>query len=742
MARAVLILAALTAWPAAADPVSLTALATLALSSAVPAAGITIAGFTVSATAVTAAIGVAGALAGAVLTRALAPRTPSQARQKRSLAQVTSLPPYRFVYGETQVYLSPLAMHNDEPAGVLYLVMLANSRPSQGGFTLVLDRNDVALTGDPLSDAGAAAAAAPYEGFLRVWWSLGARAAPPPLFAAEQPGVFSAQDIGRGLTVVWLRIARGPARSEGERWPAWPPAVELRGRWSKVRDVRIPAQTDNPVTWGWSSNPALCALDALRRNPVREWPLAQIDLPSVIQSADACDEAVTLAAGGTEPRYRAHGALVWGDAELEDQVEPLLAAAAGRFVRFGARLGMTVGALPSAVYTMTDVLDEAGLEVEILRAGRDLATTIAASWTDPAAGYEPSESLYDVPGGQAADGGLQVIAPLNIGFCQSGTQARRIAKIEAHRNRAQRRIRAVLPPDAIDVVAGSGVQVALPSPYAALLNGLYECERVTPTLQEEAPDGLSTGVSGRCPVELREVLVAGFEWSAAEEAPAAVPPPFDPASAPLAPPGAIGTESGDGMALATGDAILPRIRFAFAPAADARVTAYEIEARPSGGAFTSLTMIGPDVRDIDGDVFGFLDEVVAGAAYDIRARSRGVGRASVWVEALLVLALGPDIEIDAPSNGAATGGAGAITVSFRAPNDPDFRAIRFFRAASDDSGLSALIAGPIFGAAGSTYEITDAGLGPGVTRFYWARAEGPFGALSPFSASVSATTDP
>src|SRR3546814_10792832 len=77
-------------------------------------------------------------------------------------------------------------------------------------------------------------------------------------------------------------------------------------------------QADNHASWTWDDNaarnPALQLLWYLlgwrindRLALGRGVPVERIDLDSFMTAANACDETVVLAAGGSEPRYRSGG---------------------------------------------------------------------------------------------------------------------------------------------------------------------------------------------------------------------------------------------------------------------------------------------------------------------------------------------------------------------------------------------------------------------------------------------------
>jgi hypothetical protein len=78
-------------------------------------------------------------------------------------------------------------------------------------------------------------------------------------------------------------------------------------RLSGKKDIYDPRTS--PVTYGYTENPALIIADYLA-HPVFGFKAAygtEIPLDKLIAAANICDEAVPLAAGGTEPRYRCNG---------------------------------------------------------------------------------------------------------------------------------------------------------------------------------------------------------------------------------------------------------------------------------------------------------------------------------------------------------------------------------------------------------------------------------------------------
>lgn len=452
----------------------------------------------------------------------LAPR-PKFEEQDRELQVPTSLPSERFVYGRARAPATPWAAV--EPQRTLYAAYLLNSRPSEGNFTVFMDNREVEISGDIYDFAtGASATNAPFNGLLKMWIGRGDQDGPPAQIMAEigdptsaDPERFWPTDELRDLTVLWLRADRGNARTVGERWPRWPPEVHVHGDWSKVWDMRDPAQDpDDPDTWAWSDNQALCLLDALRRNPVREWPLRQIDLGLFQDAADLADEAVPFKAGGDAPRYRVGGVVPFSGRELHDMIRPLEEAGGGMLMRRGGRVGYVPGAyvLPSMdVGPM--VLSDAPLEFRRLAAGSELPRAVRATYPDPAAGWEVSE-LPDVPvpGGARPDGGDDGVETVEYTLVPYPAQVARLAQARARQHGKQRRISCVLEPRAFAAVAGATVGFTVPR-AGDKRSGIYQLVETHPAEWLDQQEG----VAMRLPVSMRETGPDVWEWVPATDEP-------------------------------------------------------------------------------------------------------------------------------------------------------------------------------------------------------------------------------
>ncbi|XAI95613.1 minor tail protein [Nostoc phage Nsp-JY21] len=553
---------------------------------------------------------------------------------RAQLFQPTATPAYRFVYGETRAAGTPYAWPVKGPH--IYGCWIINSRPSAGPFTLYLDGREVELTGDPYDFAGGGALATnePFVNCIRVWIQRGEKTTPPLLFttglgidglsggapfSAERPDFWKTTDGWQGRTVVWMLLFNGDNGRRQERWPSSPPQVQVEGRFSRVWDPRDPAQDpDDPDTWGWSDNQALCLLDFVRQNPVESWPLDLLDLPSFVAAANAADQPVPLSGGGTEPRYRVGGWLVFEAAEFEDLAAPLIAAGASDLIRVGGRLGIAPGIWQAPAYSVGEFFGDT-IGFTSGRPGPETPRALRVTYASADRGYETAElAEWALPGG----GGTKVDT-LALDMVTSPTQAARVRNITGNLMALQRGLEGVLPPEALVLSSGDVVTVDLPAPLEPA-NGSYRVRAMSPALLpiSDDPDRLSM----RIPVRLEETAESVYAWNPATDEPVVVELSYDGVRQGVAPPGALSVARDD---LDTGGTIVPRLRFAFDPSPTTAVDVYEWQFRADGGVWESGGNIAADVRDGSGLVFGHAI-IAEGVLYDIRVRAFALSGRSEW----------------------------------------------------------------------------------------------------------------
>ncbi|MEL7299380.1 MAG: phage tail protein [Pseudomonadota bacterium] len=654
--------------------------------------------------ALTATYGVAGSLAirfaaGAILStaaNALASRgqgQPQQQQLKRDLAFPTSRPPKRVVYGRDRVLGTPVPW--PVVGEFMYCAWIVSSRPSEGPFTIYLDNREVELGGaDPydFQGNGALGTNSPFANHVRVWIQRGDQTQPPQTFLDEAgftPGGdekrWRATDAAQGCTIVYARLRAGGNERRQERWPSVIPRLEIEGNFTRVWDPRDGAQDANDEsTWQWSEDPYLAALDVLRRNPFRPYDDANLVLDQFSDAADIADEVVSLKSGGSERRYAISGVVAYNGQELEQIMQPVLAAGGARLTRSGGRLGIIPAAPRTSAVTITDALE--GLAFSRYRPDQEIVNEVRVVYSPRARGYEPAElTPYAIPGALAQDGGQPSVQTLDLSMVSSDTQAQRLRKIFGARARQQTTASFVAPPETMEAVSGSVVTLDLPSPYGDQLDGLYEIESMHPALDPVGEQGFAM----RCPVQLRSYSDTIYDWDPATDEEDVFHPPYDGTRTGVAVPGAISVTTGEGIDIDNGQTITPRFRYEFQPSPSTGVDRYETQARLQGDEWAQAGFVSTDTVDGDGDVFGFLEALSPNELHDIRVRALAPDGASEWVE-ILGVSLGFDITVNT-----AQPGPGRAEFNVTAPATNVFRGVRIYRtdAGDADFGNAVLVAG-------------------------------------------------
>lgn len=256
-------------------------------------------------------------LAGSLLMKRKAQKTPMQARK---LNPIDGNAPLQSINGFLLFGGNRIA--REVVGGKLYLGYLMHHRASEGPFVLRLDGRETPLSGGIYDLSGPGAQS--YDPtptnedehdlvarHVRAWIDRGdGPGTPPPALLAAVPSFVEDVPPRPGCTLLWLELDYGDQDDAQQRWPNNEPSATLTGKWAKIWDPRDPAQVaSDPATWRYSANAALVALDRLRHPHCGAQPDERIDLESFAVGADICDQPIPLRAGGTKPRYTAHG--VW-----------------------------------------------------------------------------------------------------------------------------------------------------------------------------------------------------------------------------------------------------------------------------------------------------------------------------------------------------------------------------------------------------------------------------------------------
>ena len=254
-----------------------------------------------------------------------------------------------------------------------------------------------------------------------------------------------------GCSYVHIRIKRtgNVKASESPLVNGLPNRVTIKGNGAKLYDPRLDGtvsggsgamRANDQTTWGTANstnrdNPALQLLWFLLGWKINGKlsvgcgvPPSRIDLPSFITAANICDEAIALAAGGTQPRYRTAG--VGSDADSRmDIIQLFLSSMNGALRDANGKLSLQVMkndlATPVLTFSDSDILDDfnwtqtRGLDESI--------NAIHGKYTDPSNNslFQPVE--YPTISITSVDG-IERMQTLELPWVQDGNRAQRIAK--------------------------------------------------------------------------------------------------------------------------------------------------------------------------------------------------------------------------------------------------------------------------------------------------------------------------
>lgn len=163
---------------------------------------------------------------------------------------------------------------------------------------------------------------------------------------------------------------------EDPRFQGGPPNLTCRVKGKKLYDPRKDSTNggsgshryNNPATWEWSDNPALCTRDWI----VGEYGMAHDNADVVdsftIAAANACDVTFSFNIGitsFTQPTYRCNG--VATTEEAREAVLDKLADSMAGFAVYGAQWQIIAGAWTAPVMALTD--DDLDGQIEVIQAG-------------------------------------------------------------------------------------------------------------------------------------------------------------------------------------------------------------------------------------------------------------------------------------------------------------------------------------------------------------------------------------
>lgn len=335
---------------------------------------------------------------------------------------------------------------------------------------------------------------------------------------------WTASMVGFGKTLVWLRF-----HFNDTYFAAGLPKVSfiVHGK-NDILDVRSGATR-------YTENSALCIADYLSNTTWGYSYAYHTEIPDapLIAAANICDEAVPLAAGGTEPRYTTNGQFNVNESR-GTVLQGLLSACGGNLVESAGQVSIYPAAWRgSTPLVMPDINQMAGpLDFIVTPSIRELYNGVKGTFISQANRWVQTDfppyaedtdhgyvnplggtGYYDV--NLTADGGARRWKDIQLRFTASVSTAQRLAKIELGRSRPLGKTTvkynlAAFQVQPMDVVS-------LTFPFLNWSSQVFEV-RATRFIAEKQPVGTgSETVALGVTLDLIQTNAGIFVWSTTEE---------------------------------------------------------------------------------------------------------------------------------------------------------------------------------------------------------------------------------
>lgn len=513
------------------------------------------------------------------------------------------LAPRRIIYGRVRVGGPIVYVESTDNNATLHFIVALASHEVDAIETVWFD--DEALT---LDGTGAVTAPERYVGKATVERFTGApgQAAAAKLVEASDDK-WTAAHRGDGVAYLYVRLTWDPNVWSGI------PNVTAIVRGAKVLDPRT-------GTTAWSRNAALCIRDYLTRSTRAGGvgaTAAELDTTAWNAAANVCDEAVALAAGGTEARYTLDGTVELTASNTPRQtLERMLTACAGSLVYAGGRWRLLPGVWRTPTVTLTEDDLRAQLSVQTAISRRNRFNALKGTFVDPASNWQATD-YPPVLGATTNDAGERVWREKELAYTTSATAAQRLARIDLRR-----------------AVAGA-MTVQFPAKLTAMRLQTGDVVQLTITRLgwsakafEVVEWRLAVYQDGDAPalgvdLVLRETVSTIYDWTSTDEAafqpaPRTTLPSAFAVPAPGAP--AVAEELYETRA---GAGVGSRLVVTWGAVADAFVQDYAVRFRAVGAATWTVLAVVRDTRQT-------IDDLATGS-YEVQVRAVNVlGTVSAW----------------------------------------------------------------------------------------------------------------
>lgn len=514
--------------------------------------------------------------------------------------------PRRVIYGQVKVGGVMVFMHATNSDTHLHIIQTIAGHE-------VEEIGDIYLNDELVPLDGSGEATGKYAGYVRIKKHLGSttQTADSDL-TTEASSKWTANHRLQGTAYIYIRLI-GNSDLFANGLPNF--SAVVKGK-NDIYDPRGP-------TTGWTDNAALCQIDYLTNTKygIGADYATRIDETALIAAANVCDEAVTLAAGGTEARYTMNGSFDSAERPVET-IGEMLSSMDGKLVFSGGKWSVIAGAYTAPTVTLDEDDARGAIKVVPRISRRDLFNAVKGVYTSPDNQWQPADfpavtnSTYETQ-----DNSERIWRDISLPYTTSPSMAQRIAKIELEKSRQQIVVSFPAKLNALKLRAGDTVSLTLTrfgwtAKVFEVINWQFD-------VYKDAQGEQALGVA----LTLRETASAVYDWNSGNETAVDPAPDTDlPDAFTVGAPGGLTAASGTEHLLATGDGgITSRIYVSWTALESVFVTEYEVEAKKSTDSEYAPAAI------VRSGTTAYVSPAEDAVNYDIRVRAvNSIGVRGAW----------------------------------------------------------------------------------------------------------------
>jgi len=477
-----------------------------------------------------------------------------------------------------------------------------------------------------------------------------------------------------------------------------------------IRGKKVLDPSDNSTAW--SQNPALCIYDYLRDTKYGlSETVANILTSSVTTAKGVCDEAITLSAGGTQPRYTIDGVVDTANS-IKANIETMIGSMAGRLVYSGGKFEVHAGEYiaPSITVDESQVIGE--ITVQTKQSRRNAFNGVKGVFLSEEDNYILADYPAQISSAYAVQDGDPIYLDMALPYTSNNIRAQRLAKLALFRSRQQEAITIPCNLSALRFKIGDNISVT--NTRLGYNGKVFE-------VVGYAMD-FTSGGQIVVNVDAIETASSIWDWQASDEEVflgAGEVELYDGSTA--AAPTSISI-SGDTFITADGT-FNASFNVAWTDANDAFTDHYVVEWKlaSSSNYFSQQTKNSPFT----------IVNLQSSQTYNVRVKAvNELGVSSTYITSAPTAAIDTTAP-SPPTSVSSTGEFEQSTVSWTNPTATDFSHVDVYGSNSSGSGYS------LIGKSGGT-TFTEANLSTGVTRYYKLKAVDFTGNQSAFTSATSA----